>query len=169
MTDEIGDIFVGLGSSIIKDVKFRDSWVFAGGSGTKEKSPFDKPQPMLACCRTEMESRVRVKVQRTRRAQEGRWTTTSARESGSEGVSDLIIQLKKPLNPVRVSKSHQELHRELRMTHKTWGLHKRSMSGGEARAPACSGTEELGTGERQRRRIRTGSLSNRNCSRGIRG
>lgn len=79
---------------------------------------------MLACCRTEMESRVRVKVQRTRRAQEGRWTTTSARESGSEGVSDLIIQLKKPLNPVRVSKSHQELHRELRMTHKTWGLHK---------------------------------------------
>uniref|UniRef100_A0A674B1H3 Uncharacterized protein n=1 Tax=Salmo trutta TaxID=8032 RepID=A0A674B1H3_SALTR len=41
-----------------------------------------------------------------------------------EGVSDLIIQLKKPLNPVRVSKSHQELHRELRMTHKTWGLHK---------------------------------------------
>lgn len=73
---------------------------------------------MLACCRTEMESRVRVKVQRTRRAQEGRWTTTSARESGSEGVSDLIIQLKKPLNPVRVSKSHQELHRELRMTHK---------------------------------------------------
>uniref|UniRef100_A0A4W5KNA3 Family with sequence similarity 107 member A n=1 Tax=Hucho hucho TaxID=62062 RepID=A0A4W5KNA3_9TELE len=40
------------------------------------------------------------------------------RSQEEEGVSDMIIQLKKPLNLVRVSKSHQELHRELRMTHK---------------------------------------------------
>ncbi|XP_024229680.1 actin-associated protein FAM107A isoform X2 [Oncorhynchus tshawytscha] len=38
-------------------------------------------------------------------------------ESQEEG-RDLIIQPKKRLNLVRVSKSHQELHRELRMTHK---------------------------------------------------
>ncbi|XP_041743784.1 actin-associated protein FAM107A [Coregonus clupeaformis] len=39
-------------------------------------------------------------------------------ESQEEEGRDLIIQPKKRLNPVRVSKSHQELHRELRMTHK---------------------------------------------------
>ncbi|XP_045080043.1 uncharacterized protein LOC121578462 [Coregonus clupeaformis] len=39
-------------------------------------------------------------------------------EGQEEEGSDLIIQPKKLLNPVRVSKSHQELHRELRMTHK---------------------------------------------------
>uniref|UniRef100_A0A8C7IH45 Actin-associated protein FAM107A n=1 Tax=Oncorhynchus kisutch TaxID=8019 RepID=A0A8C7IH45_ONCKI len=43
--------------------------------------------------------------------------------SGSKLLMDhccpyLIIQPKKRLNLVRVSKSHQELHRELRMTHK---------------------------------------------------
>ncbi|KAK6319467.1 hypothetical protein J4Q44_G00106780 [Coregonus suidteri] len=42
MNDEIRDIFVGLGSSSIKDVKFRDNWVFAGGAGTEQKSPFEK-------------------------------------------------------------------------------------------------------------------------------
>lgn len=42
MTDEIRNIFAGLGSSSIKDVKFRDSWVFAGGAGTEQKSPFEK-------------------------------------------------------------------------------------------------------------------------------
>ncbi|XP_019910797.1 protein FAM3C isoform X2 [Esox lucius] len=42
MTDEIRDIFVGLGSSMIKDVKFRDSWVFAGAAGIEEKSTFEK-------------------------------------------------------------------------------------------------------------------------------
>uniref|UniRef100_A0A8C7IH26 Actin-associated protein FAM107A n=1 Tax=Oncorhynchus kisutch TaxID=8019 RepID=A0A8C7IH26_ONCKI len=39
-------------------------------------------------------------------------------ESQEEEGRDLIIQPKKRLNLVRVSKSHQELHRELRMTHK---------------------------------------------------
>ncbi|KAM9535760.1 protein FAM3C-like [Salvelinus alpinus] len=42
MTDEIRNIFAGLGSSSINDVKFRDSWVFAGGAGTEQKSPFEK-------------------------------------------------------------------------------------------------------------------------------
>eukprot|EP00063_Salmo_salar_P012964 XP_013987799.1 PREDICTED: protein FAM107B-like isoform X2 [Salmo salar] len=39
-------------------------------------------------------------------------------ESQGEEGRDLIIQPKKRPNLVRVSKSHQELHRELRMTHK---------------------------------------------------
>ncbi|KAM9534700.1 actin-associated protein FAM107A-like isoform 2-T2 [Salvelinus alpinus] len=39
-------------------------------------------------------------------------------ESQEEEGRDFIIQTKKRLNLVSVSKSHQELHRELRMTHK---------------------------------------------------
>ncbi|KAJ7999881.1 hypothetical protein DPEC_G00199000 [Dallia pectoralis] len=34
-----------------------------------------------------------------------------------EKSNDLIIQPKKLLNPIRISRSHRELHRELRMTH----------------------------------------------------
>ncbi|XP_029288266.1 actin-associated protein FAM107A [Cottoperca gobio] len=36
----------------------------------------------------------------------------------SEEESDNLIRPQKPLNPVTASKSHQELHKELRMTHK---------------------------------------------------
>ncbi|KAL0978136.1 hypothetical protein UPYG_G00166610 [Umbra pygmaea] len=42
MNDEIRNIFVGLGSTLIKDVGFRDNWVFAGAAGIGEKSPFEK-------------------------------------------------------------------------------------------------------------------------------
>ncbi|KAJ7999882.1 hypothetical protein DPEC_G00199020 [Dallia pectoralis] len=42
MVDEIRDLFVGFGSSKVKDIKFRDTWVFAGAPGTKIKSPFEK-------------------------------------------------------------------------------------------------------------------------------
>ncbi|CDQ63900.1 unnamed protein product [Oncorhynchus mykiss] len=70
-----------------------------------------QPQPTLACCRNRMESR--VNVQRTK----SRGSRVDHHLSQREG-RDLIIQPKKRLNLVRVSKSHQELHRELRMTHK---------------------------------------------------
>ncbi|XP_030634260.1 protein FAM3C [Chanos chanos] len=45
LTDEIRDIFEGFGSSMIKSLKFRDSWVFAGAPGLEEKSPFEKRIP----------------------------------------------------------------------------------------------------------------------------
>ncbi|XP_051271721.1 protein FAM3C [Dicentrarchus labrax] len=42
MTKEMREIFVGMGSSLIKSVKVRDNWVFAGRAGTGNKSPFEK-------------------------------------------------------------------------------------------------------------------------------
>ncbi|XP_068567806.1 protein FAM3C [Cebidichthys violaceus] len=42
MTDEIREVFVGMGSTLIKSVKRRDNWVFAGRAGTENKSPFEK-------------------------------------------------------------------------------------------------------------------------------
>uniref|UniRef100_A0A3P8T9U6 FAM3 metabolism regulating signaling molecule D n=1 Tax=Amphiprion percula TaxID=161767 RepID=A0A3P8T9U6_AMPPE len=42
MTDEMREIFVGMGSALIKSVKHRDSWVFAGRAGAKSKSLFEK-------------------------------------------------------------------------------------------------------------------------------
>ncbi|KAF7662939.1 hypothetical protein LDENG_00223590 [Lucifuga dentata] len=42
MTDEMREIFVGLGSTMIKSVQFRDNWVFAGRAGTELKSAFEK-------------------------------------------------------------------------------------------------------------------------------
>ena len=38
MTDEMREAFVGMGSTLIKSVKHRDSWVFAGRVGTENKS-----------------------------------------------------------------------------------------------------------------------------------
>ncbi|KAM6928444.1 protein FAM3C [Xenentodon cancila] len=42
LTDEMREIFVGMGSTLITSVKRRDNWVFAGRAGTKNKSPFEK-------------------------------------------------------------------------------------------------------------------------------
>ncbi|XP_070693743.1 protein FAM3C [Pempheris klunzingeri] len=42
MTDEMREAFVGMGSTLIKSVKARDSWVFAGRAGTESKSLFEK-------------------------------------------------------------------------------------------------------------------------------
>ncbi|XP_042350497.1 protein FAM3C [Plectropomus leopardus] len=42
MTDEVRQLFVGMGSTLIKSVKQRDSWVFAGRAGTENKSVFEK-------------------------------------------------------------------------------------------------------------------------------
>ncbi len=42
LTDEIRDIFTALGSTMVKSLKPRDSWVFAGAYGIKEAGPFEK-------------------------------------------------------------------------------------------------------------------------------
>lgn len=42
MTDDMREVFVGMGSTLIKSVKQRDSWVFAGKSGTENKTLFEK-------------------------------------------------------------------------------------------------------------------------------
>ncbi|XP_057193717.1 protein FAM3C isoform X2 [Triplophysa rosa] len=42
LTDEIKDIFAGLGSTMIRSLKPMDSWVFAGTYGMKKASPFEK-------------------------------------------------------------------------------------------------------------------------------
>nr|KAJ4927324.1 hypothetical protein JOQ06_015057 [Pogonophryne albipinna] len=42
MTDEMREVFVGMGSTLITSVKHRDNWVFAGGAGRDNKSLFEK-------------------------------------------------------------------------------------------------------------------------------
>ncbi|KAJ8409317.1 hypothetical protein AAFF_G00235150 [Aldrovandia affinis] len=42
LTDDIRKAFSSMGSSLIKMLKFRDSWVFAGAVRKKGKSPFEK-------------------------------------------------------------------------------------------------------------------------------
>lgn len=42
LTDEIRDIFAGLGSTMIRSLKPMDSWIFAGAYGMKRASPFEK-------------------------------------------------------------------------------------------------------------------------------
>ncbi|XP_047439158.1 protein FAM3C [Mugil cephalus] len=42
MTNEVREIFVGMGSTLIQSVKRRDNWVFAGRAGTKIKSLFEQ-------------------------------------------------------------------------------------------------------------------------------
>lgn len=42
LTDEIIAVLENMGSALIKTVKSKDNWVFAGTQGTAEKSPFEK-------------------------------------------------------------------------------------------------------------------------------
>ncbi|KAE8298486.1 Protein FAM3C Interleukin-like EMT inducer Precursor [Larimichthys crocea] len=42
MTKEMREIFVGMGSTLITSVKRRDSWVFAGRTGTGNRSIYEK-------------------------------------------------------------------------------------------------------------------------------
>lgn len=42
MNEEARKIFMELGSSVAKDLAFRDSWVFVGAKGVQEKSPFEQ-------------------------------------------------------------------------------------------------------------------------------
>ncbi|KAM4720855.1 protein FAM3D isoform 2-T2 [Rhinophrynus dorsalis] len=42
LNDEARDLFTSYGSSFAKKLGFRDSWVFVGGRGLKNKSPFEQ-------------------------------------------------------------------------------------------------------------------------------
>lgn len=42
MTDEMKDVLAGMGSTLIKELKSKDNWVFAGRVGMTDKSPFEK-------------------------------------------------------------------------------------------------------------------------------
>lgn len=42
MNEEARKIFTELGSSIVKDLAFRDNWVFVGAKGVQDKSPFEQ-------------------------------------------------------------------------------------------------------------------------------
>ncbi|CAJ1050647.1 protein FAM3C [Xyrichtys novacula] len=42
LTDEVKEIFEGMGSGMIKTIKSKDGWVFAGKAGAGEKSLFEK-------------------------------------------------------------------------------------------------------------------------------
>ncbi|XP_070815265.1 protein FAM3D [Chaetodon trifascialis] len=41
MTNEMREVFAGMGSTLINSLKYRDSWVFAGRAGTQNKSPYE--------------------------------------------------------------------------------------------------------------------------------
>ncbi|KFO94867.1 Protein FAM3A, partial [Calypte anna] len=42
LTEETRKLFMELGSSVAKDLGFRDSWVFLGAKGVEAKSPFEQ-------------------------------------------------------------------------------------------------------------------------------
>ncbi|KAF4079055.1 hypothetical protein AMELA_G00188750 [Ameiurus melas] len=42
LTDEVRELFAGMGSSMVYTVKHRDNWVFAGAGGLNKESPFEK-------------------------------------------------------------------------------------------------------------------------------
>lgn len=45
MNEETRRIFSELGSSVAKELGFRDSWVFVGAKGVQDKSPFEQVSP----------------------------------------------------------------------------------------------------------------------------
>ncbi|XP_053492428.1 protein FAM3C [Ictalurus furcatus] len=42
LTDEVRELFAGMGSSMVYSVKHRDNWMFAGARGLNKESPFEK-------------------------------------------------------------------------------------------------------------------------------
>ncbi|NXO05080.1 FAM3A protein, partial [Rhinopomastus cyanomelas] len=42
LTEESRRLFTELGSSVAKDLSFRDSWVFLGAKGVQDKTPFEQ-------------------------------------------------------------------------------------------------------------------------------
>lgn len=42
MNDEARKLFEELGSTVVKELAFRDSWVFVGAKGIENKSPFEQ-------------------------------------------------------------------------------------------------------------------------------
>lgn len=47
LNDEARRLFEELGSTAIKELAFRDSWVFVGAKGIENKSPFEQVGPAL--------------------------------------------------------------------------------------------------------------------------
>lgn len=47
MNDEARRLFEELGSTAIKELTFRDSWVFVGAKGIENKSPFEQVSPAI--------------------------------------------------------------------------------------------------------------------------
>lgn len=45
MNEETRKLFSDLGSRNVKDLAFRDSWVFVGAKGVQNKSPFEQVFP----------------------------------------------------------------------------------------------------------------------------
>lgn len=42
MNEEARKIFTELGSKFVRELAFRDSWVFVGAKGVQDKSPFEQ-------------------------------------------------------------------------------------------------------------------------------
>lgn len=42
LTEEVRELLAGMGSALIKSVKARDNWVFAGRAGSADRSPYEK-------------------------------------------------------------------------------------------------------------------------------
>ncbi|EPY81027.1 hypothetical protein CB1_000762002 [Camelus ferus] len=148
MNDEIRKLLSNLGSSYAKQLGFRDSWVFLGAKGLKSKSPFEEflknspdtnkydgwpellelegcvPQkkeysPQAVFHNENEKQRLNgsasmySEIQRERADIGGLMAPPEYREWNPE-----LIKPKKLLNPVKASRSHQELHRELLMNHR---------------------------------------------------
>ncbi|CAB1354027.1 unnamed protein product [Coregonus sp. 'balchen'] len=87
---------------------------------------------------------------RGQRAWEVRWITTSARESGGGGQGSYHPAQEAP-QPGQSLQEPPGAPQGIKDD-----TQERSLSGGEAGAPACSGTEELGTGDETEERGRGG-------------
>lgn len=50
LNDEARKLFEELGSTAVKELAFRDSWVFVGAKGIENKSPFEQVCWCDSCC-----------------------------------------------------------------------------------------------------------------------
>lgn len=48
LTDEVRGLLAGMGSALIKSVKARDNWVFAGRAGSADRSLYEKVSEHLS-------------------------------------------------------------------------------------------------------------------------
>lgn len=48
LTEEVRGLFTGMGSTLVKSVKARDNWVFAGRAGGSDRSLYEKVSEHLS-------------------------------------------------------------------------------------------------------------------------
>lgn len=48
LTEEVRGLFAGMGSALVKSVKARDNWVFAGRAGDADRSLYEKVSEHLS-------------------------------------------------------------------------------------------------------------------------